>query len=127
MHTLEEIKTACDLISQTLEIQTDIDNAEGMLAKLNTLSSITGLNATCIAVSIKVYNKELYELTIDSKYAKLKPTEKKVTFNYLLERELEIMKLAERQASAIDKEVNALRTMISYLKSELNNLSGMKG
>jgi hypothetical protein len=63
------------------------------------------------------------KLTEDNQWARLTATDKKMVFAGRAKDEIYYVTLTERQNKALTHSIDGLRSMLSYLKSEVNNLN----
>jgi hypothetical protein len=121
--TLEEIGVNLELICDKMSLPVSIDNPEGILTKLNDLSNLLGLNSQCLTSAEMLYNKKIGELIQSSSVsASLGAAEKKQLYAYLAATEVRVLRGAENISRDLHYQLDSLRTMISYLKAELNNI-----
>ena len=85
------------------------------------LGNIQGLSAELIAKTEKIYNQKLGELILAKEYKSLSATDKKILFASLASEEIELMNYAERLNKEIHYQIEALRSLLSYLKEEYRN------
>jgi hypothetical protein len=107
-------------IRQAMEVKVDVSEPTGILEKLNNLSNLLGLNAQCIAVSERLYNERIGQLVLAKEYKNLGATEKKLLFNSIASTEISLMTLSQAQSKDLHYSLEALRSMLSYLKNEMN-------
>jgi len=119
---IKELKSWLAEIKEAMDVRVGIDEPNGILEKLNNLSSLLSLNAQCVALSEKFYNEKLGELCLAKEYKSMQATEKKMLFASLASEEIYVMQLAEKQSKDVHYCLESLRSMLSYLKTELVNI-----
>lgn len=118
--TLSKVEGWLNEISDAMKMEVSIDNPESILLKLNKLSVLLSLNSQCITYSEQLYNRKIY--SINAGLVGMTATDKKITFNFLAEKELLILNLAKAESKDLHICCDLLRTMISYLKNEIKNI-----
>lgn len=112
----------CDQIGGALALEIDNYNPAEILGKLNELTNLLSTSSHAVALAEMIYGEKLMQLTQDNQYSKLSATDKKMIFAGRAKNEIYYVTLTERQNKSITHSIDALRSMISYLKSELTNL-----
>jgi hypothetical protein len=110
---LEEIETE-------MKKKVSIDVPTDVLEKLGNLSEMLATNSQCVAWSEKIYNLKLGKLITAEAYKGMAMTDKKILFASLAAEEIRCMTLAEVQSKDLHYEIEALRSMLSYLKAEMD-------
>ena len=119
---LDNLKKICQQIGEALALSIDQTNPDEILGKLNSLSSLLATSSHAVALAEMIYSERLMQLTEETQYAKLSATDKKMIFAGRAKHEIYYVTLTERQNKSLTHGIDALRSMISYLKSEVNNL-----
>lgn len=120
--TKQEIKNNLDAIRRQLDIPVAQGDPVGAMEKLEKLGGIMGLSAECHANAERLYNQRLADLVQENASSPLNTTDKKLLFQGKLAEEIHLMTLAEQYSKKIDKSIEALRSVLSYLKQEIRNV-----
>lgn len=120
--TLESLKEISTLIGKEIALKIDQDNPSEIMGKLNCLTNLLATSSHAVALSEALYSEKLMQLTEANTWVGLSATDKKMVFAGRAKQEIYYVTLCERQNRALTHCIDALRSMISYLKSELNNL-----
>ena len=119
--TKTQIKDSILLIRELMDAKTGIDNPEGVLDKLNNLGNVLGLSGELIAHSKKHYNLKAKGM-IGELFA-MKTTDRKLKMDIEATDEQFLID----ETTALNKDlhycVEACRSMLSYLKQEINKIS----
>lgn len=119
--SLQNLKALTDQISKAVSQQLDKDNPDEVMGKLMELSALQATSTSTMALAEMVYNQKIMELVEDAQFSKLSATDKKMLFAGRAKQEIYYMTLAERQVKNISYSIEALRTVLSFLKNEINN------
>lgn len=122
MNTLSEVKGYCDKVGKALSQEIDINNHNEVLGKINELTALLALSSHAVAVSEMIYNAKLGSLIESKVYASNTPTEKKLLYNAKCKDEIYFMTLSAEQNKALKYRSEGLRTVASYLKTEMENI-----
>lgn len=98
------------------------DNPAEITGKLQLLSSLMGTSANAIALSEAVYSDRVMELAENSQWSGMTATDRKMIFAGKAKTEAAFVTLTDRLNSGLVHSIDALRSMLSYLKSEMENL-----
>jgi len=120
--TQENLIAICDQIGNALALPIDQSNPAEILGKLNDLTNLLSTSSHAVALSQQIYANKIMTLTEDSQYLKLSATDKKNIFAGRAKQEGYYVDLCERQSRSISHAIDALRSMLSYLKSEMQYL-----
>lgn len=112
----------CMQIGEALALRIDESNPAEILGKMNELTNLLATSSHAVALAEMIYGEKLMKLTEDAQYLKLSATDKKMIFAGRAKNEIYYVTLTERQNKSITHSIDALRSMISFLKSELQNL-----
>lgn len=104
-------------------IDTDVSDAiiEDINKKLMLLSQITGLSAECNATATKLLHKKELEVLKENKDDGLSPSVLNSLIKAECYEEIAILEYSDRLNSAITHSMEALRTVISLYKTEMQN------
>lgn len=106
-------------IGKAIEEEIDRDNPEELTGKLMELCALQSNASYAYALSEQLYNEKLAELVQDPKYSKLSATDKKMLFAGFAKEEIYYMTLNERYIRNLSHSIEALRSALSWKKSEL--------
>ena len=120
--SLIELKALTNQIGKAISQTIDKDNPEEVTGKLAELSALQSTSAHCLALAEMVYNQKLMELVTDNAYSNLSATDKKYVFLGKAKQEGYYVTLSERQSRSLSHSLDALRSILSFMKSELENL-----
>lgn len=123
--TITEIITNLELIETYLDKEVDSENPVQLTSKLNDISSLIGLSAKCVAESkqIKAEATKTFVMNlIDKKgHETHTPTLIKILQESATLKEQYVVDFSERINRGLTHCIEALRSMISLYKSELEN------
>lgn len=117
----ETIRKGVADIREVMDRKVDISNPAGVLEKLNDLSNLLGLSSQMIAQSSRLYNEKIGILI--GKVKGETATDKKLHLAALASDEIYIMELCQCLNKDAHYVCESLRTMVSYLKTELQHIS----
>lgn len=109
-------------IQASIDEPVTIDNPTGIMEKLSKLTNLLGLSAECFAWSERLYNEKIGELVLAKEYKSLSATDKKLLFASLACEEIHNHTHAERLNKGLTHAIDGLRSMLSFLKEELNKV-----
>jgi len=118
----QNLESICDQIGNALSLEIDNSNPAEILGKLNELTNLLSTSSHAVALAEMIYSEKLMQLTENSQYVKLSATDKKMIFAGKAKKEIYYVTLTERQNKSITHSIDALRSMISFLKQEMQNL-----
>lgn len=120
---IDQLKEISSQIGKAIALSIDKDNPQEVLGKLNELTALLASSSHCVALAESIYSEKLMQLTEAGTWAGLTATDKKMIFAGRAKTEIYYVTLSERQNRALTHSIDALRSMISYLKSEMSNLN----
>lgn len=120
--SLTQLKELTNLIGKAISQSIDKDNPAEVTGKLAELSALQSTSSHCMALAEMVYNEKLMELVTDAEYSKLSATDKKYIFLGKAKQEGYYVTLSERQSRSLSHSLDALRSILSFMKSEMENL-----
>lgn len=118
----QHLEDICNQIGATLALQASKDNPDDLMGKLTELTNLLGSSAHSISIAEEMYNEKLMQLVLDNKYTKLGATEKKMLFAGLAKKEISYVTLSTELNRSLMKAIESMRSLLSYLKAEMNNL-----
>lgn len=119
---LSELKALTDPISEALALAVAFDNPAEITLKLQLLSSLMGTSAKAISLAEAVYSERVMELAENAQWQNMTATDRKMIFAGKAKTEAAFVTLTDRLNSGLVHSIDALRSMLSYLKSEMENL-----
>lgn len=121
MKTQAEINSALNSIRATLDI--DVMNAiiEDVQNKCISLTQLFGLSSETTASAKKMLGEKEVEIFITKDLDKLAPQKAMKILKAYCSQEIATLEYAERLNSGIVHTIDALRSIISYRKSEMEN------
>lgn len=121
MEIMRSIKEISDTIAKCLNEQVDKDNPDELTGKLMELCSLQASASHCYALAEQVYNHKIAALLTDPRHAKMTATDKKMLFAGLAKEEIFYVTLSERHIKNLSYSIEAIRSALSWKKSELEN------
>lgn len=119
--TESQVKESIDLIRKAMDERVGLEDPAGIVTKLEALSSMAGLSAECIAWARKYYDIKLGYLLEDRAYRGYSATDKKILFASKTTEESFLLNYAENLNKDLHYGLESLRTMISYVKQEMQS------
>jgi len=119
--SLQRLKEITTHIGKCLSEQFDKDNPDEVIGKIQEFSALLGLSSESYALAEMVYNEKILELSESSQYAKLNATDKKMIFAGRAKQEIYYLTLTERQNKSLTHSLDALRSIISFIKQDKLN------
>jgi hypothetical protein len=119
---LENVIAICKQIEASLTIDVKEDDGHLIAQKINILSALLSTSSHAVALSQQIYARKMGELTQSVEYINRTATDKKNIFAGLLNHEGYYVDLCDRQNKSIVHAIEALRSILSYLKTEMSHL-----
>lgn len=119
---LEHLVDICEQIEQSLDLSIDRTNPDEVMGKIDQLVGVLQTSAHAVALAEMLYNRKIAQLVETPAYSKLSATDKKMIFAGRAQKELYYVDLTERQNKAVVHAIEALRSIISYIKEEMRNI-----
>lgn len=117
----EQLREGIKTIREVMDRKVDIANPSGVLEKLNDLSNLLGLSSEMIAQSSRIYNEKIGVLMGAVKGESA--TDKKLHLAALASEEIYLMEMCQCLNKDAHYVAESLRTMVSYLKTELQSIA----
>lgn len=119
---IDQLKAICSQIGKCISQKIDENNPSELKGKIDELSTLLSLSAHAVALSEKVYNLRVTELfgELDGYTS----TDKKMLIQGRASDEIYYLTLCERQNKALVHRIDGLRSILSYIKTELERLNG---
>ena len=111
------------MIGKAISETVNRDDPNEVSGKLEELKSLQASCSHAVALAEMVYNEKIFDLVQQQQYSGLNATEKKMLFAGLAKQEIYYVTLTERQSRSMSHAIEAMRSILSYLKSEMNNLN----
>jgi hypothetical protein len=118
----ENLKVICKQIGDALALEIDKNNPDELCGKLSSLTNLLSTSSHAVALSELLYNEKIMTLALDNQYTGMTATDKKMIFAGRAKNEVYYLTLADRQNRSIVHSIDALRSIISFLKTEMANL-----
>lgn len=118
----ENLKAICQQIGKEIALEIDKDNPQEVMGKLGTLTNLLATSSHAVALSEMLYSEKLMSLTEANTWVGMSATDKKMIFAGRAKNEVYYVTLADRQNKAIVHSIDALRSIISFLKNEMSHL-----
>jgi hypothetical protein len=119
--TSDQLKTSIEQIRNAMDVKVGLEDPVGIVTKLEALSSMAGLSAECIAWARKFYDTRLGLMLRSRDYQNYTPAEKKILFAADASNEIFMVNYAESLNKDLHYNIESLRTMISYVKQDLQS------
>lgn len=119
------VDTINSIIAKSLRESADKTDPDGLAGKISELASLIPSSAEAVAVSEMIYNERIGELMDDGKYSGLNATERKLIFQGKASKEIALMTYTERLNKGISHALDGYRSILSFVKSEMENLKNM--
>lgn len=100
----------------------DKSDPDGLAGKISELASLIPSSAQALAMAEMLYNEKIGELMESEKFTKMNTTDKKMLFQGKASKEIALMTYTERLNKGITHAIDGYRSVLSYVKSELENL-----
>ncbi|KIO75256.1 hypothetical protein TH53_21845 [Pedobacter lusitanus] len=120
--SLESLKALTDQIRKALDESIDNTNPDEVIGKMNELASLQGTASHTMALAEMVYNQKLMELVQAAEYSKLSATDKRFVIMGKAKNEIYYVTNSERLAKSLVHRQDVLRSTLSFIKSEMENL-----
>jgi hypothetical protein len=118
---LQEVAEICEAIKSELTLTIDSQNGVELVERLSRLVALLPLSAFNVALTETIFNEKTAAVVKTSNESNA--TRLKMIVNGDCAREIFFKTYAEAQAKELHYSIEATRTMISYLKTEMNNFN----
>lgn len=122
MNHTDNLRDICKQIGEAISLDVARDNPDEIMGKLGCLTNLLATSSHAVALAEMVYGQKLMELTESAQFKELTATEKKMIFAGKAKNEIYYVTLTERQNAALVHGIDALRSTLSFLKTEMSNL-----
>jgi hypothetical protein len=123
--SLEILKAKTEEIQGCLTLPIDRSNGDHVAEMLHQLIVIQDLCSQTMALSTMVYTDKIAELYSSPAYSGMSATDKKMVINGKASKEVYYLTLAERLSRSVSHAIDGYRSILSDLKSQRQNYSGM--
>ncbi len=123
MKPLERLEKETTTIQKAIELTYDKNNPDEVSGRIMELSVYLGRSAELVALAEMVYNQQLAALAEQYSTTKLNATDKKYIFGGKLSKEIYFVTLTERLNRALTHALDALRSQLSLIKAEMQNIA----
>lgn len=120
---LDEMQKLTKMIGDAIDQTIDQTNADEVMGKLNELSALQSNASHCMALAEMVYNQKIMELVTQGEFSRLSATDKKYVFAGRAKKEAYFMTLSERLSRSLSHRLDALRSILSFIKAEMEHLN----
>lgn len=119
--TADEILINCNRIKGELESQVETSNIESVMDKLNNLTGLSGLSAELVANTKHLILQRQKPAILLAQKSSVSASMQKAFVESECAEEMMLYTYAERLNAAITHSLDALRTIVSMRKSEMEN------
>lgn len=123
MKPLERLQLETDNIQKALRQTFDHTNPDEVSGRIKELSVFLSSSAELVALAEQVYNEDLASLADQYATSKISATDKKYIFTGKLSKQIYFVTLTERQNRAITHIIEGLRSQLSLIKAEMQNIA----
>lgn len=117
---LAKLTIMTEQIGKSIEQQIDKDNPDEVLGKLQELASLQSTASYCLATAKKLHNSRIAKLLISNFYKEYSATDRKSIFLELAKEEVFLVNILERYVANISHSIDSLRSILSFMKHELD-------
>jgi len=119
---IDNLKEICQQIGKALALEIDRSNGDEVAGKLQQLTTLLATSSHAVALAESLYAEKIMQLAEDNKYTGFSATDKKMIFGGRAKSEVYYVTLTTRQNSSLVHSIDALRSMLSYIKEEMSRL-----
>jgi predicted thioredoxin/glutaredoxin len=120
--SLIKLKELTTMLGKSISEKIDKDNPDEVNGKLMELSALQSTGSYALSLAGMVLNEKIAELISDNQFSGMSATDKKMIFNGRAKQEIFYKDLAEAQLKSIHYSIEAMRSILSFMKSEQQNL-----
>lgn len=120
-----QIDTINSMIVDCLKLSADKSDPDGLAGKISELAALIPSSALALAMAEQMYNEKIGALMESEQFSKLNTTDKKMIFQGKASKEIALMTYTERLNKGIVHAIDANRSILSFVKSELENLKNI--
>lgn len=100
----------------------DKSDPDGLSGKISELASLIPSSAQALAMAEMLYNEKIGQLMEAEQFSKMNTSDKKMLFQGKASKEIALLTYTERLNKGITHAIDGYRSVLSYVKSELENL-----
>lgn len=120
--SLEILEQLTDQIGKAISEEIDQTNGDEVVGKLNELSSLQSTASHCMALAESTRDLKFMQLAEAAEFSKLTPTVKKWIFLGKAKDETYYLTLSERLTRSLSHRLDALRSILSFMKAEMQHI-----
>jgi len=109
-------------IISCLKSTADKSDPDGLVGKISELASLIPSSAQALAMAEMLYNEKIGALMETEQFSKMNTTDKKMLFQGKASKEIALMTFTERLNKGITHAIDGYRSILSFVKSEMDNL-----
>lgn len=117
-----QIDTINSMIVSCIKNTADKTDPDGLAGKISELASLIPSSAQALAMAEMLYNEKIGELMETEQFSKMNTTDKKMLFQGKASKEIALMTYTERLNKGITHAIDGYRSILSFVKSEMENL-----
>jgi vacuolar-type H+-ATPase subunit B/Vma2 len=121
--SLQILEELTDVISKAISEEIDSTNPAEVSGKLNELSALQSTASHCMALAESTRDQKMMELAHDLQHSKLSATDKKYIILGRAKDETYYLTFCERLTRSLSHRLDALRSILSFMKSEMEHLN----
>lgn len=121
--SLEILKQLTDQIGNAISQDIDQTNGDEVVGKLNELSALQSTASHCMALAEATKDQKMMELALDQQYSAMSATDKKYVFFGKAKKETYYHTLSERLIRSLSHRLDALRSILSFMKAEMEHIN----
>lgn len=100
----------------------DKSDPDGLSGKISELAALIPSSAQALAMAEMLYNEKIGQLMEAEQFSKMNTTDKKMLFQGKASKEIALLTYTERLNKGLVHAIEGYRSVLSYVKSELENL-----
>lgn len=118
----EQIDEINSRIVACIKSTADKSDPDGLAGKISELAALIPSSAQALAMAEMLYNEKIGQLMELEQFSKMNTTDKKMLFQGKASKEIALMTYTERLNKGLVHTLDGYRSVLSYVKSELENL-----
>lgn len=120
--SLEILEGLTDQIGKAISQDIDQTNGDEVVGKLNELSALQSTASHCLALAESTRDLKFMQLAQAAEFSKLTATDKKWIFLGKAKDETYYLTLSERLTRSLSHRLDALRSILSFMKAEMQHI-----
>lgn len=121
--SLETLEQLTDLIGKAISQEINQNDGDEVVGKLNELSALQSTASHCLALAETTRDLKFMQLAQDNEYSKMTATDKKWIFLGKARNETYYLTLSERLTRSLSHRLDALRSILSFMKAEMQHIN----